>query len=81
MMYLQVYKSQTELFDSSKYKFMGDAPSLVNTSDNSINFIEFVTSPNNPDGLLRKAVLRGSNKIHDLAYYWPHYSPIVASYR
>lgn len=23
-------------------------------------------------------MLEGSNKIHDLAYYWPHYSPIVS---
>ena len=56
---------------------MGDT-SLQNKSDSSTNFIEFVTSPNNPDGQLKKAVLEGSNKIHDLAYYWPHYSPIVA---
>ncbi|KAL1825059.1 hypothetical protein ACET3Z_011837 [Daucus carota] len=75
--YYPVYKSQTELLDSTMYKFMGDT-SLQNKSDSSTNFIEFVTSPNNPDGQLKKAVLEGSNKIHDLAYYWPHYSPIVA---
>ncbi|XP_074369339.1 tryptophan aminotransferase-related protein 4-like [Apium graveolens] len=75
--YYPVYKSQTELLDSTKYKFTGDA-SIQNTSDSSTSFIEFVTSPNNPDGQLKKAVLKGSNKIHDLAYYWPHYSPIVS---
>lgn len=41
--------------------------------------IELVTSPNNPDGQLKKAVLRGQyvKTIHDLAYYWPHYTPIL----
>lgn len=43
-----------------------------------MNFIEFVTSPNNPDGQLKEAVLRGPNakQIYDLAYYWPHYTAI-----
>jgi histidinol-phosphate/aromatic aminotransferase/cobyric acid decarboxylase-like protein len=44
-----------------------------------MNFIEFVTSPNNPDGQLRKAVLHGypnAKAIYDHAYYWPHFSPI-----
>jgi hypothetical protein len=47
-------------------------------SSSSMNFIEFVTSPNNPDGQLKKAVLQGpfAKQIHDLAYYWPHYTPI-----
>lgn len=42
------------------------------------NFIQFVTSPNNPDGQLETGMLRGSNakQIHDLAYYWPHYTSI-----
>lgn len=48
-----------------------------------MNFIEFVTSPNNPDGQLQKAILKGGRsstvkRIHDLAYYWPHYTPIPA---
>ncbi len=75
----QVYKSQTDLFQSPNYKFEGDASLWENSTDNgTMNFIEFVTSPNNPDGQLREAVLQGPNAkaIHDLAYYWPHFSPI-----
>lgn len=43
-------------------------------------FIELVTSPNNPDGQLKKAVLQSPSvkTIHDLAYYWPHFTPIQA---
>ncbi|KAA8546607.1 hypothetical protein F0562_002654 [Nyssa sinensis] len=76
--YYPVYRSQTDLFESEKYKFNGDTSSWKNNSDSSMNFIEFVTSPNNPDGQLKKAVLQGQSvkKIHDLAYYWPHYTPI-----
>lgn len=41
--------------------------------------IELVTTPNNPDGLLRKPKLSGPNatSIFDLAYYWPHFTPIL----
>ncbi|CAI9116469.1 OLC1v1017622C1 [Oldenlandia corymbosa var. corymbosa] len=80
--YYPVYKSQTELFESSKFKFNGEAASWINnsisTTASSNNFIEFVTSPNNPDGQLNKAVLKGDNakQIFDLAYYWPHYTAI-----
>ncbi|KAK3009561.1 hypothetical protein RJ639_013538 [Escallonia herrerae] len=53
-----------------------------NTSDVPINnnVVEFVTSPNNPDGLLKKPVLRGPfvKTVNDHAYYWPHYSAIPA---
>jgi len=43
------------------------------------SFIELVTSPNNPDGQLKKAILQGQyvKTIHDLAYYWPHFTPIT----
>ena len=50
------------------------------TSNTTSTFIEFVTSPNNPDGKLSKAVLRGPDvkAIYDRAYYWPHFTPIPA---
>ncbi|KAI3830617.1 hypothetical protein MKX03_016449 [Papaver bracteatum] len=47
----------------------------------SVNFIEFVTSPNNPDGKLKDPVLRQGpsvKTINDHAYYWPHYTAIPA---
>lgn len=50
----------------------------VNASKGSTNnFIEFVTSPNNPDGVLKKALLNGSLTINDHAYYWPHFTAIT----
>ncbi|THG17796.1 hypothetical protein TEA_017707 [Camellia sinensis var. sinensis] len=74
------YRSQTNFFRSMDYKFVGDTSMWKNTSDVNMNMIEFVTSPNNPDGQLKKAVLRGSSvkTIHDYAYYWPHFTAIPA---
>ena len=78
--HLQVYKSQTDYFASVYFKFQGDTSLWKNSSDVSTSIIEFVTSPNNPDGQLKKAVLDGPNvkAIYDRAYYWPHYTPIPA---
>lgn len=73
--YYGSYKSQTLMFDSKRYDWEGDAWDLRNTvPTNSV--IEFVTSPNNPDGQLNKPVLNGSLVIYDHAYYWPHYTSI-----
>ncbi|XP_059294915.1 tryptophan aminotransferase-related protein 4-like [Lycium ferocissimum] len=75
--YYPIYKSQTELLDSKKYKFSGDTSSWKNKT-RSTNFIEFVTCPNNPDRQLNNAVRQGklAKHVYDLAYYWPHYIPI-----
>ena len=42
--------------------------------------LEFVTSPNNTDGAPRTAALSGphAHSVYDLAYYWPHFTPIPA---
>ncbi|KAL5975119.1 hypothetical protein ACLOJK_031798 [Asimina triloba] len=81
-----VYKSQTELSKSKDYEWEGDAREWEENGgsesddDSSGNVvIEFVTSPNNPDGHLQQAVLRGLNvrTIHDLAYYWPQFTEIT----
>ncbi|XVE60894.1 hypothetical protein DITRI_Ditri05aG0163500 [Diplodiscus trichospermus] len=79
--YYPVYREQTEFFNSEDYKFEGDTSLFKNKRDYQGNFIELVTSPNNPDGQLKKAVLQGPSvkTIHDLAYYWPHYTPIPAA--
>jgi hypothetical protein len=52
---------------------------VKNNSDN-MSIIEFVTSPNNPDGHLKKAVVQGplARSINDHAYYWPHFTAIPA---
>ncbi|XP_059631526.1 tryptophan aminotransferase-related protein 4-like [Cornus florida] len=78
--YYPVYKMQTDFFRSVDFEFIGDTSLWKNTSDNHTNVIEFVTSPNNPDGQLKKAVLQGPSvkAIHDHAYYWPHFTPIPA---
>ncbi|CAK7346730.1 unnamed protein product [Dovyalis caffra] len=73
-----VYKQQTEFFQTEDYKFNGETSRWKDHMDYSSNYIEFVTSPNNPDGQLKKAVLQGPSvkTIHDLAYYWPHFTSI-----
>ncbi|XVF39030.1 hypothetical protein PTKIN_Ptkin01aG0002800 [Pterospermum kingtungense] len=79
--YYALYKVQPEYFNSEKFKFLGDANTWGNISDTSKNMIEFVTSPNNPDGRLNKAILHGPHvkTIYDRAYYWPHFTPIPAA--
>lgn len=76
----QVFRMQTELFESKKYNFRGDAtPWINNTND---NIIEIVTSPSNPVGELKEPTLnttrRNVKMIYDRAYYWPHYTAIPA---
>ncbi|XVF39027.1 hypothetical protein PTKIN_Ptkin01aG0002500 [Pterospermum kingtungense] len=72
------YKKQSGYFSSDKFKFLGEAHKWRNRSDGSTNMIEFVTSPNNPDGRLNKAILHGPyvKTIYDHAYYWPHFTSI-----
>lgn len=69
------YKDQAEFLRSGLYKWEGDA----HTFDKDGPYIEVVTSPNNPDGAVREAVVnRGEGKlVYDLAYYWPQYTPIT----
>ncbi|CAM8916540.1 unnamed protein product [Rhodiola kirilowii] len=74
-----VYQNQTELFDSNEFQFQGDTSLWSNETrwnNSSAKFIEFVTSPNNPDGMLKNPVLQGPNAytIYDHAYYWPHFT-------
>ncbi|CAL5384293.1 unnamed protein product [Camellia sinensis] len=76
-----LYEIQTEFFRSVDFKFQGDANLWKNRSmDANVSMIEFVTSPNNPDCQLNKAVLEGPSvkTIHDRAYYWPHFTAIPA---
>ena len=77
---MQAYKEQTEFFRSNDYKFLGDAALWKNASDANVNIIEFVTSPNNPDGQLMKAAVQGNyaKAIYDHAYFWPHFTAIPA---
>ncbi|WOK97970.1 tryptophan aminotransferase-related protein 3 [Canna indica] len=74
--YYPFYKAQTTLFQTRHYAWEGDASNLVNSSAD--NIIEFVTSPNNPDGQMKHSVVRGAAVIYDHAYYWPHFAAIQA---
>ena len=71
------------MFDGREYRWGGTTAPWANASRNSTDgdgFIEFVTSPNNPDAQLRRAVLGGSSAatIFDNAYYWPHFTHLPA---
>ncbi|KAA8529613.1 hypothetical protein F0562_034287 [Nyssa sinensis] len=74
--YYSSYQDVTEFLRSGLYKWEGDA----RTFDKEGAYIELVTSPNNPDGTIRERIVKqGEGKVvHDLAYYWPHYTPITS---
>ncbi|TVU35310.1 hypothetical protein EJB05_17194, partial [Eragrostis curvula] len=79
--YYAPYRAQTTMFDGRKYKWGGSTAPWANATQNSTkSFIEFVTSPNNPDAQLQKPILRGGSAaaIVDHAYFWPHYTHIPA---
>ncbi|KAJ6875572.1 hypothetical protein NC652_035079 [Populus alba x Populus x berolinensis] len=75
--YYSSYPLITDCLKSGLYKWAGDAQSFNKEGP----YIELVTSPNNPDGYVRQSVVNRSGGIlvHDLAYYWPQYSPIAAA--
>ncbi|XP_057948982.1 tryptophan aminotransferase-related protein 2-like isoform X7 [Malania oleifera] len=82
--YYSSYPEVINLLQSRLYKWEGDAHAYNEEGP----YIELVTSPNNPDGFIREPVVKqgrgggpyeadAGKLIHDLAYYWPHYSPIT----
>ncbi|KAK1269357.1 Tryptophan aminotransferase-related protein 2 [Acorus gramineus] len=74
--YYSSYPAVTDFLKSRLYKWAGDACGFP--GDDS-PYIELVTSPNNPDGFTRKAIVNGTcgKTVHDLAYYWPQYTAIT----
>lgn len=70
------YPLMTDFLKSGLYKWAGDAHKFTQNKP----YIELVTSPNNPDGSTRKPVVNRKEGIlvHDLAYYWPQYTPITS---
>lgn len=83
MCIVQMYRMQTAMFDGREYRWGGTTAQWTNASRNSTTddgFIEFVTSPNNPDSTLREPALAGGSSavIFDHAYYWPHFTHIPA---
>ncbi|XP_076939496.1 tryptophan aminotransferase-related protein 2-like [Bidens hawaiensis] len=69
------YPLMTDYLKSGLHKWAGDAYAFNKEEP----YIELVTSPNNPDGFTRQEVVKGDKGIliHDLAYYWPQYTPIL----
>nr|AKJ88111.1 TAA on Y chromosome [Marchantia polymorpha] len=72
------YPTITDYLKSSLYQWAGDASVYRPQSDDS--YIELVTTPNNPTGEVRQSVVSGGAgfPVHDLAYYWPHHTPITS---
>nr|DAD34720.1 TPA_asm: hypothetical protein HUJ06_005360 [Nelumbo nucifera] len=73
--YYSSYPAVTNFLKSGFYRWAGDAYTYKGDQP----YIELVTSPNNPDGFIRETVVNRSRGklIHDLAYYWPQYTPIT----
>ncbi|XP_068638097.1 tryptophan aminotransferase-related protein 2-like isoform X2 [Aristolochia californica] len=73
--YYSSYALITDFLKSGLYKWRGDAYTFKSDTP----YIEMVTSPNNPDGFIRQSVINkeGGKTVHDLAYYWPQYTPIT----
>lgn len=76
--FYSLYREQTQFFNSRDFSYEGDTSLWKNNTNSKSRFIEFVTSPNNPDGKLNKRVLQGPNvrTIYDHAYLWPHFTAI-----
>ncbi|URE43731.1 Allinase [Musa troglodytarum] len=72
--YYSSYPAVTDYLQSGLYRWAGDASMFDGDA-----YIELVCSPNNPDGSIREAILKSryGKTIHDLAYYWPQYTPIT----
>ncbi|XP_022846428.1 L-tryptophan--pyruvate aminotransferase 1-like [Olea europaea var. sylvestris] len=73
--YYLSYPEVTDFLRSGLYKWAGDAHNF----DKDGSYIEMVTAPNNPDGVMREPVVNRAQGmlVHDLAYYWPQYTPMT----
>ncbi|KAI5436830.1 L-tryptophan--pyruvate aminotransferase 1 [Lathyrus oleraceus] len=74
--YYSEYKNVINILNSRMFQWGDDAA----VYDKNEPYIEVVTSPNNPDGTLREPVVNSvaeGKLIHDLAYYWPQFTPIT----
>ena len=72
----QSYPAVTDFLKSGLYRWAGDAKMFDGDT-----YVELVCSPSNPDGGIREAVLKSGDgvAVHDLAYYWPQYTPITSA--
>ncbi|EEC78597.1 hypothetical protein OsI_18617 [Oryza sativa Indica Group] len=74
--YYSSYPAVTDFLKSGLYRWAGDAKMFDGDT-----YVELVCSPSNPDGGIREAVLKSGDgvAVHDLAYYWPQYTPITSA--
>ncbi|CAN0890384.1 Tryptophan aminotransferase-related protein 2 [Linum grandiflorum] len=74
--YYSSYPTTIDSLRSGLFRWAGDASKFESHEP----FVEFVTSPNNPDGFTRHPVVNrtGGFLVHDLAYYWPQYTSITS---
>ncbi|XP_076881493.1 tryptophan aminotransferase-related protein 4-like [Bidens hawaiensis] len=70
--YYWLFRDQTSFFDAKNFTFKGNTSAW---HSNNTNLVEFVTSPNNPDGGLKESVFH-KKKVNDHVFYWPQFSPI-----
>ncbi|PIN09987.1 L-tryptophan--pyruvate aminotransferase [Handroanthus impetiginosus] len=70
------YPEMSNYLQSTLFKWSGDARCFNKDGP----YIEMVTSPNNPDGVIREPVVNRAKgmTVHDLAYYWPQYTAITS---
>ncbi|KAL3654029.1 hypothetical protein CASFOL_003710 [Castilleja foliolosa] len=75
--YYSSYPEMTDFLRSKLFEWSGDALCF----DKDGPYIEMVTSPNNPDGVIRESVVNRPEGmvVHDLAYYWPQYTAITSA--
>ncbi|XP_076932147.1 tryptophan aminotransferase-related protein 4-like [Bidens hawaiensis] len=70
--YYWLFKDQTSFFNAKTFNFEGNTNS---SQSNETDLVEFVTSPNNPDGGLKEPV-KGRKTINDHVFFWPQFTPI-----
>uniref|UniRef100_M1DWU1 Alliin lyase n=1 Tax=Solanum tuberosum TaxID=4113 RepID=M1DWU1_SOLTU len=70
------YPEVTDFVRSGLHKWAGDARKFKKNGP----YIQFITSPNNIDGVIKEHVVNGDQEklIYDLAYYWPQYTAITS---
>lgn len=73
--YYFLFRGQTEMFQTKRYRWAGDANNWTHPANTSA--IEIVTDPSNPIGDPVGAVLPEETSIYDYAYYWPHFTAIT----
>jgi L-tryptophan--pyruvate aminotransferase len=72
--YYNDYPGAVRKLANSKFRWVS-APS----GNPSFPTVEFVTSPNNPDGEVRVPRSSASMAVYDRAYWWPHFGPVSSA--